>query len=168
MSRHAARGNARQYAKRYPDIDPQFLFVTAGYNFRNTELAAVLGLSQLERLDDFIEKRRDNFYKFMDILIRSHKFHDPRVVDGNSSFCFPLIAKERKTKNKLIHKLIGNRIEYRPVVGGNLLRQPYLNHYYTDEFPNADIIHENGIYIGNNQFVGKKELDLIEKIIGEL
>ena len=46
----------RFYENMYPDIDPQFLFVTAGYNFRNTELGAVLGLSQLKKLDGFIQK----------------------------------------------------------------------------------------------------------------
>ena len=69
-------------------------------------------------------------------------------------------------------KFIENGIEYRPVVGGNLLRQPYLNgyniEYTTKERLNVDIIHENGVYIGNNQFVGVDEMRRIEKIIGEL
>lgn len=161
----------RFYENMYPDIDPQFLFVTAGYNFRNTELGAVLGLSQLKKLDGFIEKRQKNFSRFMDIIIRSHKFHDPQMVDGNSSFCFPLIAKDAYTKDQLIRRLKVNLIEYRPVVGGNLLRQPYMEGHKIacKRGPyNVDIIHENGVYIGNNQFVGNKELDLLENIIRSL
>ena len=61
----------RFYENMYPDIDPQFLFVTAGYNFRNTELGAVLGLSQLMKLDGFIEKSKQNFARFIDIIIQS-------------------------------------------------------------------------------------------------
>ena len=158
----------RFYENMYPDIDPQFLFVTAGYNFRNTELGAVLGLSQLKKLDGFIEKRKQNFARFIDIIIQSGKFHDPQMVDGNSSFCFPLIARDKKTKNDLIQKLLINGIEYRPVVGGNLLRQPYLNKYNKVRCPYADIVHENGIYIGNNQFVGNRELNTLEDIIRSL
>lgn len=161
----------RFYENMYPDIDAQFLFVTAGYNFRNTELGAVLGLSQLKKLDGFIEKRQKNFSRFMDIIIRSGKFHDPRMVDGNSSFCFPLIAKDKKTKNDLLRKLNNNFIEYRPIVGGNLLRQPYMKGHKIackDKPYNVDILHENGIYIGNNQFVGDRELNILEDIIRSL
>lgn len=63
------------------------------------------------------------------------------------------------------------KIEYRPVVGGNLLRQPYLKNYSVSgnrKSLNVDIIHENGIYIGNNQFVSQKDMSLLERILGEL
>jgi len=161
------------YAAAHPEIDPQFLFVTAGYNFRNTELSAVLGLSQLPKLDGFIEKRQKNYRKFINILMiyGRDKFYVPGegyAEEGNSSFCFPLIAKTPQIKEKLLVKLRACGIEYRPVVGGNLLRQPYLKDYNTVKCQYADILHENGVYIGNNQFVADKELDLLEKIIRSL
>jgi CDP-6-deoxy-D-xylo-4-hexulose-3-dehydrase len=164
------------YAAAYPDIDSQFLFVTAGYNFRNTELGAVLGLSQLKKLDGFIGKRQRNFSKYIDIMHRlgSNKFHIPcdgYAEEGNSSFCFPLIAKTPLIKDALLRHLKNNSIEYRPVVGGNLLRQPYMKGYSiackTGPY-NVDIVHENGIYIGNNQFVGDRELNTLETIIRSL
>ena len=42
----------KEYEEKYPDVHPQFLFVTDGYNFRNTEINAVLGMSQMKNLDD--------------------------------------------------------------------------------------------------------------------
>lgn len=163
------------YAAAHPDIDPQFLFVTAGYNFRNTELGAVLGLSQLKKLDGFIEKRQYNYRKFIDIMRHvSHKFHlpgDGYAEEGNSSFCFPMIAKEAYTREQLVRRLKMNFIEYRPIVGGNLLRQPYMQGYEIacKEGPyNVDVLHENGVYIGNNQFVGDRELNILENIIRSL
>jgi CDP-6-deoxy-D-xylo-4-hexulose-3-dehydrase len=161
--------NPQVFNELFPDIDPQFLFMTAGYNFRNTELGAVLGLSQLKKLDGFIEQRRKNFEEYMDIMSNhKHKFHVPYNDEGNSSFCFPLIAKTPYIKDQVLRRLKVNRIEYRPVVGGNLLRQPYLSKYNTIKCSNADVLHENGIYIGNNQFVGDKELNLLEQIIRSL
>lgn len=164
------------YASAFPDIDPQFLFVTAGYNFRNTELGAVLGLSQLPKLDGFIEKRRSNYAKFIEMMkiYGSDKFYvsgNCFAEEGNSSFCFPLIAKTPLIKDALIRRLKINFIEYRPVVGGNLLRQPYMaGQGISGKEPkyNVDIVHENGIYIGNNQFVGDKELKSLEDIIRSL
>ena len=164
------------YAAAHPEIDSQFLFVTAGYNFRNTELGAVLGLSQLKKLDGFIEQRQKNFRRYIDIMWRfgSVKFYVPcdgYAEEGNSSFCFPLIAKTPLIKDALLRRLKNNFIEYRPVVGGNLLRQPYMTGYNISckEGPyNADIVHENGIYIGNNQFVGDREMNILDDIIRSL
>jgi CDP-6-deoxy-D-xylo-4-hexulose-3-dehydrase len=164
------------YAAEHPEIDPQFLFVTAGYNFRNTELGAVLGLSQLKKLDRFIEKRQSNYRKFINIMLIDgrDKFYVPGggyIEEGNSSFCFPLIAKTPYIKDQVIRRLKMNFIEYRPVVGGNLLRQPYMEGHKIackDGPYNVDIVHENGIYIGNNQFVGDRELKILEDIIRSL
>ena len=160
------------YAKENPDIDRSFLFVTDGYNFRNTELGAVLGLSQLKRLDESIQIRRKNYAWFTGIVNTSNKFYPIDFNFGNSCFCFPLICKTLEQKNRLVELLKKNKIEYRPVVSGNLLRQPFLKNrddiIRLSNYPNADLIHYNGVYIGNNQFVGFKDLRLLLKIVGEL
>ena len=158
------------YIDQSPNIEPSFLFVTDGYNFRNTELAAVLGLSQLKRLNKFITIRRDNYFKFSTIVKDNPNFYPLKLNFGNSCFCFPFICKTREIREKLISLFKKYRIEYRPVVGGNLLRQPYLN--YNIECPsenfNVDIIHENGIYIGNSQFVTLNDIEFLKKILEEL
>ena len=48
-----------------------------------------------------------------------------------------------------------NGIEYRPIIGGNLLKQPYLGKYKMDNDRNnaVDIIHDCGLYLGNNHFL---------------
>lgn len=163
-----ASDNFDYYSKQNPDIEKSFLFVTDGYNFRNTELGAVLGSSQLKRLDRFIDIRRENYDEYVDIVNRCTKLYPISYNIGNSSFCFPLICKKIEDKKRLIKLLIENGIEYRPVVGGNLLRQPYLNYEICSnkEGPlNVDLIHENGIYIGNSQFVGLDHLELLSDIL---
>ena len=90
---------------------------------------------------------------------------------NNSCFCFPLIAKSKRIKDLLIEQLDYYKIEHRPVVGGNLLKQPFLVNNTKINLPicpNADIIHDYGIYVGNNQFVGKAEMDLLEHVLGSL
>jgi CDP-6-deoxy-D-xylo-4-hexulose-3-dehydrase len=163
--------NFSEYVKKYPDIQKSFLFVTDGYNFRNTELGAVLGLSQLNRLDKSIRIRRDNYFKFLKLVYKNPNLHETHVSLGNSCFCFPFICKTKEIKNKLISLFEKYDIEYRPVVGGNLLRQPYLKDYFItegNENLNVDVIHENGVYIGNSQFVSNNDMKLLEKIVGEL
>ncbi len=167
MARHSK--NFEQYAKENKEIQSSFLFVTSGYNFRNTELGAVLGLVQLKKIDEFIRIRVENYNQYFDIMKKHRdKFYPIEYSDGNSSFCFPLIAKNKEIKNYLIELLKKSNIEFRPIVAGNLLKQPYLKSYTKNKFPNADILHEYGIYIGNNQFVNSKDLDILENILSEV
>lgn len=53
-------------------------------------------------------------------------------------------------------------IENRPIVAGNLLRQPFLKSWKNVKAPNADILNDNGVYVGNNQFV---TLDMVSELI---
>lgn len=161
--------NFDSYVAANPEIDSQFLFVTDGYNFRNTEIAAQLGLYQLDRLDDFISIRRDNYARFFSTMWHNENFHEPSYNVDASPFCFPFICKTREIRDRLILLLKQNGVEYRPVVAGNLLRQPYLSRYYEEgKFPNADLVHENGIYIGNNQFVSDYEFEILDRVLEEL
>lgn len=162
--------NFDEYVRKNPDIQKSFLFVTDGYNFRNTEISAVLGLSQLKRLDKFIGIRRNNYETFVELMYDNENFYSLKYSWGNSSFCFPFICKTKEIKDRLISLFEKYKVEYRPVVSGNLLRQPYLNYEVEckGEYLNVDIVHENGVYIGNNQFVSKHDMKLLEKILFEL
>jgi len=171
MSRHSK--NADFYALQHPDIDRQFLFPTDGYNFRSNELMAVLGLSQLKRLDESIAIRRSNYARFCNLLEKYESYFYPLdSAPGNSSFCLPFVCKTRTVRNRLVSLFAAYGIEYRPIVGGNLLRQPYLTGYKLSrpvgkeqEKSNVDILHDNGLYIGNNQFVGNSEFKLLENLL---
>lgn len=160
--------NFEYYQKQNPEIEKSFLFVTDGYNFRNTELAAVLGLSQLKKLDKFIKIRRNNYFEFVKIISNNNNFYRMHRSIGNSCFCFPFICKTKEIKQKLISLFEENNIEYRPIVGGNLLKQPYMKDYFVEcpsESLNVDLIHDNGIYIGNSQFVSENDLEKLKSIL---
>lgn len=158
-----------EYSAQYPEIDPRFLFVTDGYNFRNNEIGAVLGQSQLKRLDDMIEIRNENYRSYYEVLSQYRNLfllpEEPSPLQ--SSFCLPLISHEVDTHNHLQELLDEYQVEYRPVVGGNLLRQPFLKNY-TVECPNADVLHERGLYIGNSHFITDYHIEILEEILSEL
>lgn len=164
--------NKEVYYETYSNLNKEFLFVTDGYNFRNHEVCAVLGMSQLKRLDWMIKRRNENYKEFIKIISRyCDKVHIPVVPEGISSFCFPLIFHEPEialTFKSLCHLY---NVEHRPIIGGNLLKQPYLKHYEAiscKKYLEVDIIHQNGVYLGNNHFVGKKELNILNKILNKL
>ena len=156
------------YKAMNPEINPQFLFVTDGYNFRNNEIGAVLGQSQLCRLDDMIVKRNENYRTYYELVLQHQdKFYIPTWNLRMSSFCFPLISKDLETHLRLEELLGEYKVEYRPVVGGNLLKQPFLKEYSAN-CPNADILHQRGLYIGNSHFVGDYHMNVLAEILEQL
>jgi CDP-6-deoxy-D-xylo-4-hexulose-3-dehydrase len=152
----------------YTDVDFNFLFLTDGFNFRNTEFSAVLGLVQLKSLNEFIRIRNRNYARFAEMCKR---YRDELIVlqpEGMSSFVLPFLFR-KKDRKVAFQKLIHNAgIESRPLISGNLLRQPFLRQYYDPAgYSNADFLHTNTFYIGNNQFVDGERLDTLEELMTE-
>jgi len=172
MAREAMPDKFEEYKEKYPDIHPMFMFVTDGYNLRSMEINAVLGSSQLRNLDKSIEKRRNNFDKYIEIL-ENHPnlFYNTIKQEGNSSFCFPFVCKSKEIKEKLEKYLQGFKVETRPLCSGNLLRQPFIarldNIPPASDFPNAEFLHEHGFFIGNNHMITNEEFDILQKLIHE-
>lgn len=161
MARHLSPRFYNDAIRKHPNIDPSFLFLTDGYNFRNTELNAVLGIEQLKRLDDNIKRRRETFDYFMKHL-DPNKFYVPRYDPGNSSFAFPFICRDRDDMPKLKRIFTELDVEYRPIVSGNLLLHPFLEKWKdTAVVPNANLLNDNGVYIGNNQFISTDMLNIV-------
>lgn len=170
MARESTR--FADYAALYPDIDKQFLFVTDGYNFRNHEICAVLGSSQLKRLTKMIEIRNRNHKLFTEIIDKhEHLFYNIKNSATNSSFCLPFICKSKEIMLAMKETFAENGIEYRPVVAGNLLAQPFLNGYEIEtskKRTNADLVHTQGVYIGNNHFVTEKDMAFLKQVVEKI
>ena len=160
------------WALQYPFIDRQFLFITDGYNFRSSDFNAVLGLSQLQGLDESIQTRRENYSKFVEIVnSKSDLFLPVSVAPLNSNFSFPFISRSRSTMLRLKEVFFQNGIEYRPIVSGNLLKQPFLKNYSfaSPRFSStADLVNDNGVYIGNNHFITIQDMLWLEEIVGSI
>lgn len=155
------------YKLYHPEIQPEFLFMTDGYNFRSSDLNAVLASSQLKNLSKSIEVRKQNFEYFMSFM-PADKFYLPSRSENNSSFCFPVVSKTKRQHNKLMAKLKEAKIEFRPVIGGNLLKHPFLTnkgYELNTEISNVDIVHNQGLYLGNNHMIGTEEIDILRDII---
>jgi CDP-6-deoxy-D-xylo-4-hexulose-3-dehydrase len=156
------------HRNRHQDIDFNFLFLTDGFNVRNTELHAVLGIGQLRHLDRYIEIRTKNHERFLEIIEPYKNYIRAPYKSGVSSFCLPFLFENVQIKEKFQKRITAAGIESRPVVGGNLLRQPFLKDYRgTGNFKNAEFLHTNGFYVGNNQFVNEERLSKLENLLAE-
>ena len=161
----------RHFEKLTPDLDPEFIFSVAGYNVRSTEINAVIGRSQLKRLDDTINARKINLGYWLHNL--GPKFFTDYRVEGASNYALPLVLKEPDSDlmTHVIDTLIYNEIEFRrgTAGGGNQLRQPYLTrllgNYAHEKYPQAEHVHFYGLYIGNYPGVLQEQIiDLCQKL----
>lgn len=151
----------------HPELHPEFIFTVPGYNMRSTELNAVIGLSQLKRLDKNIEARRENYQLFIENLDPEIYYTDFDGV-GNSNYAFVVMLREGDPDRfgRITELLRKENVEFRrgTAGGGNLLRQPFVRKRYPQigpaDFPNAEHIHQFGIYTGNYPDLTK------EKILG--
>lgn len=156
-----------KHKKENPDIHPQFLFVTDAYNFRSSDLNAVLGLSQLPRLDSNIKARRKNFKTFLSIISKYDFLYTDFQEEGNSNFSLPFYCKSSQIKNSLEKYLNSKGVETRPIISGNISRQPFLKFLNLDpsEFKNAEELHYKAFYIGNNHLVEDSEFLKLETLL---
>jgi CDP-6-deoxy-D-xylo-4-hexulose-3-dehydrase len=136
------------------DLNPDFIFLRPAHNFRSTEINAVIGLSQLKKLDEKNQHRRKNFDLFISNL-DTEKYHTYLNTDGNSNYAFIIILKhaDMKKRDSLESKLKANGIEFRRGLsgGGNQMRQPFFKSIYKDfsNFPVIEHIHNYSWYVGN-------------------
>jgi CDP-6-deoxy-D-xylo-4-hexulose-3-dehydrase len=136
--------------------DHKYTYSHLGYNMKITDMQAACGLAQLDRLEGFIKKRKENFnflYKSLKdleeylILPEAEKNSDP------SWFGFPLTLKKniKFNRNELVKYLNDNRIGTRLLFSGNLTKQPYMkniNFKVHGNLTNTDLIMENTFWVG--------------------
>jgi len=165
----------KQMIKKYSKLSPKFIFLYPAYNMRNNEISAVIGLSQLKRLDKNNIARSKNLKIFLENLNNSHYRTDYKF-EGNSNYAFPLVLKKKNLKNRnLLEKIMNkNKIEFRRgnAGGGNQLRQPYLKNFAAKidlkNFSEVDHIHFFGYYIGNYPSLDKNKIIKICNILNSI
>jgi CDP-6-deoxy-D-xylo-4-hexulose-3-dehydrase len=145
----------RSYGEKYPDLNPQFIFAYPAYNVRPTEINAIIGRSQLKRLDDNNRIRTENLKLFLSHL-DPEKYQTDFAAEGSSNYAFTLVLQQPDDAlwNAVSNTLTQYGVEFRRGTsgGGNQLRQPYLRRLLGDEFekyPNVNHVHFYGCYIGN-------------------
>ncbi len=150
------------------EIDRRFTFVRLGYSYRVGELEGAVGLGQLERKDEIMNKRHKNAEYLINGLEKYEKYIQlPKHPDNieHTYMMFPILIKDTSLfdRNEIVRYLEKNNIETRPMLP--LLNQPIYKQIFgdiEDEYPVAKSINTNGFYIGCHH--GLEERDLNEML----
>jgi len=146
----------RKWREKYninSEFDAKYTFYDLGYNLRPTEITGFLGRYQLQFLKDNIDVREKNFIRLESVLKKNPDLvaFDRSHISLLSSFAFPVLAINLEMKEKYINQFSGAGIEIRPVIAGNIQKQPFYRKYISKfyELPGADKVHKCGFYCGN-------------------
>ena len=151
-----------------------FNFIFPGYNVRPVEMEAAIGREQLKKLDGFLKERKSNGKYFLDKFSMINSISLQKNQDDSSFFGFPIIFEDNIQRKEFINACDENNIEYRPIVAGNFTKNKvidYFDYSICGDLKNSNILHNNGLFIGNHHFDVKKELDeiynLLIKLVGD-
>ena len=134
--------------------DHKYIYSHIGYNLKPTDLQAAIGVVQADRIQGFVEKRRQNFLRLYQALEPYQDFITLPRLDPRSQpawFGFPITVKNGVSKRELVQWLETAKIETRAVFGGNILRQPgYANieRRIPGDLTQSDIIMRDSFFIG--------------------
>ena len=150
--------NRRGVEEQFPEIDPQYLFINTGFNLRPTEVNAAFGLRQLPKLERFNRRRveiAETWVAEFAGLSREGALSPMKPSEGTDStwFGFPVLCSDRATRDALKAHLERNGIETRPIICGNMARQPAfrnVKHRISGSLDGADAVMDRGIYWGSH------------------
>ena len=151
-------------------FEESFRFVLPGYNVRPIEMSGAIGVKQLEKIPSFLKKRRENAKLFVKLFKDHPNYLIQKDIGKSSWFGFSLIIKPNLNlkRKDIINILQKNKIECRPIVTGNFVRNEvmkYFDYEVHEELKNANHLHDNGFFVGNSHKCLSKNINFLSQIL---
>ncbi|HBG78303.1 MAG TPA: lipopolysaccharide biosynthesis protein RfbH [Phycisphaerales bacterium] len=141
--------------------DHKYVYSHFGYNLKATDMQAAIGCAQIEKLDGFVNARRNNWQILYDGLKDLEKFFvlpQPQKNSKPSWFGFMLTVREDAPfgRDDIVRHLEQNNIQTRMLFAGNFVRQPAFDYMRKQknaykiigELKNTDIIMNQSFWLG--------------------
>lgn len=151
------------------EFEAKYTFYDLGFNMRPTEITGFLGIYQMQFLESNIKTRELNYLQLEKIMMNNDDLvilkHDH--IKCLSTFAFPILCKTPELREYYLSRFSGAGIEIRPMIAGNMQRQPFYDKYVTEKYalPNTDFIHDNGFYCGNYPELTETDLQTISSCL---
>lgn len=172
-TRHMER--PERHLKACPDLDPRFLFITTGFNLRPTEINGVIGREQLRKLNGFNDRRREVSAELKGGLRALTERGDLTLMNYHNRctpapFGFPVLCRDASTRLRFGSHLEAHGIETRPIICGNMARQPAFGHLpyrISGDLSGADRVMDCGIYWGTHPMMNDDDIRYVLDVINE-
>ena len=154
--------------------DHKYTYSHIGYNLKATDMQAALGVSQLNKLESFIEVRRRNFDYLMAAFSDVEGLILPRATEKSvpSWFGFPITLDPQHPVNReqLLRFLDERKIGTRLLFAGNILKQPAYRNVdarVVGDLTNTDIVMNRTFWLGVHPQLGPQQLDYVAESVIE-
>ena len=147
------------------EFNSLYTFYHSGFNMRSTDLQAYIGLTQIDKLEDWGKIREYNYNLYQELI--ENNYWKPKSYEDSftSNFAYPIIHPKRE---EIVKKLRENNVEVRPMICGSMGTQPfYVKKYGELKLPNVSVIDEYGFYVPNHPKLTIEQIKFISNIINE-
>ena len=168
----------RQYGELPVGYDHKYVYSHFGYNLKPTDLQAAVGVAQLKKFPDFVQKRKENYKRLYEALKPVEDKLILPIPEKNSDpswFGFLITCKEGVDRSKLVGKLESNGIQTRMLFAGNLTKHPCFDqmrkigegYRIAGELKNTDRIMNDTFWVGVYPGMTDAKIDFMAKMIIE-
>jgi CDP-6-deoxy-D-xylo-4-hexulose-3-dehydrase len=151
------------------DFYAKYTFYDLASNFRPSEINGFIGNTQMPYWDEIVGKRVSNFTRYKDAMSKNDDFYQYNLAHMGivSNFAMPIICKTQELAEIYRTKFEAAGVEIRPVIAGNMTKQPFYKKYVQDTVscPNSDLVHQNGFYFGNNPEMAEEEISTLCELL---
>lgn len=166
----------KQYGELPFGYDHKYVYSHFGYNLKATDMQAAIGVAQLEKFPQFVERRRHNFERLLNGLQSvTDKLILPKACnDSNPSwFGFCMTCKEGVDRNKVVNYLENHGIQTRMLFAGNLVKHPCFDemrasgkgYRIVGDLVNTDRIMRDTFWVGVYPGMTDVKLDYMIKML---
>ena len=149
--------------------DHKYTYAHLGYNLKITDMQAACGLAQLDKLEDFVQTRKDNFNYLRNRLKSCEEFLIlPKATESSDPSWFGFLITIKPEANirrvDLLEYLDQYKIGTRLLFAGNLTRQPYMvgrNFRVSGDLKNTDTVMNDSFWIGVYPGLTTEMLDFV-------
>lgn len=151
------------------EFKSKYTFYHSAFNVRPTEITGHLGLLQLKLVGNTYRQRERNYLRMEELLKQSPDFipFEHNHISLLSAFSLSFLCTTPEKRDYYVERFIKNGVEVRPLIAGNMVRQPYYKKYIGGNYalPGAEILDECGFYCGNFPDMTEEDFALLEDCI---
>ena len=164
---------SQQFGELPMGYDHKYVYSEIGYNLKMTDIQAAIGAAQMDKLEDFCERRKTNFNEWKRIFANyPDYFILPQATENSDpawfSFIITLTENCPFSRDEITRHFDQNLIETRNLFAGNISKQPaFINKNWriADHLKNTDYIMNNTFFLGTYPGLTKEMFEYVEGVL---